>query len=75
MGVPMILHGEQETFKEDWNDNIDVFCPDGETIIEAYGPAAIRHLYTVTFKGRQMYGKGANPKPYFGLWEVLSPNG
>jgi len=73
MGVAMILHGEQDTFKEDMNDNLDVFCPDGEKIIEAYGPDAVLQLYTVTFKGRAMYGKGSNPKPYFGQWQALGP--
>ena len=74
MGVAMILHGEQETFKEDFDDNLDVFCPDGEKIIEAYGANAIRRLYEVTFKGRLLYGKNANPKPLFGLWKVLRPD-
>jgi hypothetical protein len=73
MGVPMIQHGEQETFKEDLNDNLDVFCPDGEKIIEAYGADAILRLYTVTFKGRQMYGGDSSPKPFFGRWQILGP--
>lgn len=74
MGVPLIPHGEQETFKEDFDDKLDVFCPDDETIIQTYGADAIRRLYSVTFKGRQLYGKSATPKPFFGQWQLLRPN-
>jgi hypothetical protein len=73
MGVPMILHGEQETFTDDMDDNLDVFCPDGTSMIQAYGAGAILQLYETTFKGRQMYGEDSNPKPYFGMWQVLGP--
>lgn len=71
MGVPMILHGEQETFKDDVDDDLDVFCPDGITILEANGAHAIRKLYHVTFQGRPLYGKNSSPKPFFGMWQRL----
>ena len=70
MGVAMVLHGEQETFKDNVNEDLDVFCPDGTTI-EAYGPAAVRRLYEVTFQGRKLYGPNANPKLFFGLWQRI----
>jgi hypothetical protein len=73
MGVPMILHGAQETYKEDWDDKLDVFCPDGRNIIQAYGADAIQRLYKVTFRGRRLYGSNANPKPFFGKWQILGP--
>jgi hypothetical protein len=74
MGVPMILHGEQDTFKEEFDDNLDVFCPDGQSIIAAYGADAIRRLYAETFKGRPLYDRGSNPKPLFGQWQILRPS-
>jgi len=74
IGVPMVLHGEQDTFKDDLNDKLDVFPPDGGTPFEAYGPEAITRLYKITFRGRPMYGKDSNPKPFFGLWQALGPN-
>jgi hypothetical protein len=74
MGVPMILHGEQETFKEDFDDKLDVFPPDGGFPFEAYGADAIRRLYKETFQGRPIYGGDAIPKPLFGLWQVIRPN-
>jgi hypothetical protein len=74
IGVPMVLHGEQDTFKDDLNDRLDVFPPNGGAPFEAYGVEAITRLYSVTFKGRPLYGKDSNPKPLFGLWQVLRPN-
>lgn len=74
MGVAMILHGAQETYKDDWDDNLDVFCPDGKTILQAYGADAIQRLYRDTFRGRQLYGPNAKPKPFFGNWQMLRPD-
>lgn len=71
MGIAMVLHGEQEKFSDDVDDNLDVFCPDGATVLPAYGPDAIRRLYEETFQGRRLYGKDANPKPFFGKWQKL----
>lgn len=71
MGVAMILHGEQETFSDDMNDTLDVFCPDGQTVLRRKGPTDIRQLYEETFEGRQLYGPDASPIPGGGAWEVL----
>jgi hypothetical protein len=71
MGVAMILHGEQETFSGDVNDTLDVFCPDGQTVLRRKGPAEIQQLYEKTFEGRQLYGPDAVPLPAGGKWEVL----
>lgn len=73
MGVPMILHGEQDTYQNGMDEDIDVFSPDGSEPIEAYGADAIRRLYETTFKGRQLYGGDEMPKPFFGEWQVLAP--
>jgi hypothetical protein len=74
MGIAMILHGAQETYKEDWDDDLDVFCPDGKTILQAYGADAIQRLYRDNFHGRRLYGPNANPKPFFGKWQILRPD-
>lgn len=74
MGVAMILHGEQETFSGDLNDTLDVFCPDGQTILRKKGASEIQQLYDETFKRRQLYGPDAVPIPAGGAWEVLVAN-
>jgi len=71
MGVAMILHGEQEKFSDDMRDELDIFWPDGITVTEANGAAAIYQLYQTTFKGRRLYGKDGNPQPFFGRWETI----
>ncbi len=71
MGVAMILHGEQETFSGDVDDTLDVFCPDGQSVLRKKGAAEIEQLYEVTFEGRQLYGPDAVPIPAGGKWEVL----
>jgi len=71
MGIPMILHGEQEKYSDDQNDTLDVFWPDGSTVREARGAAAIWELYQSTFKGRQLYGPDAAPRPFFGSWQAI----
>jgi len=73
MGVAMILHGEQEKHRDDWNDNLDVFWPDGVTVKTERGAADIQTLYQTTFKGRSLYGKDGVGRPFFGSWQVLQP--
>jgi hypothetical protein len=68
MGVPMVLHGDQEKYSDDTDDRVDVFWPDGRDATEAYGSARIKALYETTFKGRKMYGPAVQPQPYFGKW-------
>jgi hypothetical protein len=70
MGVPMVLHGDQEKYSDDTDDKVDVFWPDGK-ISEAYGSEAIRKLYEQTFQGRKLYGPGEKPQPFFGRWEQI----
>jgi hypothetical protein len=67
-GSPMIRHGEQETFKTDWNDKLDVFWPDGRSITELIGPEAIQRFYAGTLGGRKQYTKDATPQPAGGQW-------
>jgi hypothetical protein len=69
LGVPMILHGTQETYSEHTEDEIVLFWPDGVTITEAKGKAEIAELYKTTFQGRQAHGKGTPTQPHKGQWK------
>ncbi|GJD49210.1 hypothetical protein OPKNFCMD_1940 [Methylobacterium crusticola] len=57
----MVCHGEQDTFKTDLDDALDVFYPDGATIRPAVGRHAIETLYATVFEGRRMVAGGADP--------------
>jgi hypothetical protein len=70
-GSPMIRHGEQETFKTDWDDTVDVFWPDGKSITELAGPAAIQNFYATTLRGRQQFNKDSRPQPVSGMWKKI----
>jgi hypothetical protein len=58
----MVAHGERDTYKEDPDDDLDVFCPDGSVKI-VNGAAAIRELYASLFKGRPMRGTSSSIVP------------
>jgi hypothetical protein len=61
IGPGMVSHGEQDTFKQDLNDELDLFHPDGMTVEPILGPAAIRKLYAERFGGRLMGGAETAP--------------
>ena len=65
MGVPMVLHGSQEKFKKDLDDDIDVFYPDG-TIKLFSGVREIKALYENEFEGRKMYTDAAELREVLG---------
>lgn len=68
-GVPMVRHGEQETFKTDWDDILDVFWPDGKSISSLNGSLAIQRFYATTLGGRRQFTKDTVPQPAGGKWE------
>lgn len=70
-GSPMIRHGEQETFKTDWDDTLDVFWPDGRSITELCGPADIQQFYATTLRGRQQFSKDSVAQPAGGKWQKV----
>jgi hypothetical protein len=70
-GIPMVRHGEQETFKTDWNEKLDVFWPDGQTVSELIDQAAIRKFYATTLEGRRQFTKDTVAEPHFGQWERI----
>lgn len=69
IGVPMVLHGAQEHYSDDMNDQIDVFFPDGVTVKSYLGPEAIRLLYQQEFGGRPLHKAGTSTTPAGGLWK------
>lgn len=54
MGVPMILHGDQEKAVDSLDDDVDVFFPDGERSCYLDGPG-LRNFYEGQLKGRQLF--------------------
>ena len=70
-GTPMVRHGEQETFKTDWDDTVDVFWPDGMTVSELSGIAAIQNFYGKVLQGRKQYSKDTVGQSAGGKWERI----
>jgi hypothetical protein len=61
LGVPMVLHGAQETYADEHADEgIDVFRPDG-SFTPADNFAEISRLYKTVFEGRKLFTK-AGPR-------------
>jgi len=75
MGVTMVLHGSQEKFSTDTNDSLDVFFPDGETVVKLDGSAEIERFYAHDLRGRKLMSADpsspAYGKPLFGMWRYL----
>jgi hypothetical protein len=68
-GSPMVRHGEQETFKTDWDDILDVFWPDGQNVSELNGAGKIQEFYANTLRGREQWtDKTVGQRPG-GNWE------
>jgi hypothetical protein len=67
--VPMIRHGEQETFKTDYGDPLDVFWPDGKTISELEKGEPIKRFYETTLRGRQQADGKTVLQQVYGKWK------
>lgn len=73
IGVPMILHGSQETYaSRHEDDDLDVFFPDGR--VEFAGPSAakIAEFYERNFPGRTLFKKDDPAQKIKGRY--VSPN-
>jgi hypothetical protein len=68
IGVPMVLHGAQESYgAEHGDEGLDVFAPDGRYFgVENAGEIA--RLYESTFKGRRLFTKGGPREIVRGLF-------
>jgi hypothetical protein len=61
IGRPMILHGDQEKFKDHTEETVDFFLPDGMTVRAIAGAEELRRLYRQEFSGRMTGDKYAVP--------------
>jgi hypothetical protein len=65
---PMVRHGEQETYKTDYSDPLDVFWPDGRTISTLDTDAAIKGFYVTVFEGRKQVSGNTVLREVYGKW-------
>jgi hypothetical protein len=70
MGLPLVLHGEQEKYKDHTDEAIDIFCPDGE-LAEACNRMGLEIFYEAWFEGRKPFAKGAPTSPAGGEWQQI----
>ena len=68
MGVPMVLHGEQDHFKDTFDDTVDIFFPDGFTVKTRQG-AMLQQFFAQEFRGRKPHKTGAPTQSAGGLWK------
>jgi hypothetical protein len=66
--VPMVRHGEQETFKTDICDDLDVFWPDGKSTSELKKGKEIEDFYMNVLEGRTQVNASTVPQPVQGKW-------
>jgi hypothetical protein len=64
----MIQHGEQETFKTDFSDPLDVFWPDGKTVTSLENEQKIREFYRITLQGRMQKSPETVLQQVYGKW-------
>lgn len=69
VGTAMILHGSQEKYQGHSDEPVDVFYPDGETVVCCEDEAAIGALYATDFRGRMPFEKGQKANSVHGKWE------
>ena len=72
MGVNMVLHGSQEKYTDDFDDEIDVFYPDGKRVACLRGEREIAALYRDEFESRPLFSKGTTAyEQLTGLWRQM----
>src|SRR5690606_32310510 len=71
LGVPMVLHGAQESYSPHTDEAILMFWPDGVKVTEHIGLRAIEKLYEEEFEGRKSGGPGATTFPSHGRWKQV----
>lgn len=67
MGVPMVLHGEQDHFDNTFDDTVDIFYPDGTTVVSR-AQAKLQLFFEQEFHGRQLHKAGTPTLPAGGRW-------
>jgi len=67
MGVPMVLHGEQDHYDNTFDDTVDIFYPDGTTVVSR-SQVALRQFFEQELQGRSLHKAGTPTSPAGGLW-------
>jgi len=68
IGVPMVLHGAQESYGDEHSDEgIDVFTPDGG-FLGKENLAELIQLYETEFKGRRLFTKNGSREAVRGMF-------
>lgn len=68
IGAPMILHGDEEKFKDHDDATVYVFNPGGPDIFVLENEADIRNFYASVFKGRKTGGPNVRSVSAGGDW-------
>lgn len=69
MGIPMVLHGAQESYSPHTDEDILIFWPDGVKVEERCGKAQIEEFYSTQLARRAVPGDGRSAQPHAGLWK------
>ena len=67
IGVPMVLHGEQDHYDNTFDDTVDIFFPDGTTVISR-AKSGLQQFFEQEFQGRPLHKAGTPTAAAGGLW-------
>jgi hypothetical protein len=68
IGVPMVLHGEQDHFDDSFDDTVDIFYPDGVTVASR-SKDALKRFFEEELQGRPLHKAGSPTAAAGGLWK------
>ncbi|MCI5111111.1 MAG: hypothetical protein MRY75_11215 [Marivita sp.] len=76
MGVNMVLHGSQEKAVNSFDEEVDVFMPNGMDSFSLLTEAALRSFYDTVLRGRKLHNFMAGDasearQEHFGLWQSV----
>jgi hypothetical protein len=76
MGVNMVLHGSQEKAVSSFDEDVDVFMPNGMDSFSLLTETDLRSFYDTVLRGRKLHnfmaGDAAEPRHgHFGSWQKV----
>ena len=76
MGVTMVLHGSQEKAVNSFDEEVDVFMPNGRDSFSLLSAGHLMSFYETVLRGRKLHnfmaGDAAEPRRgHFGLWQQV----
>ncbi len=76
MGVPMVLHGSQEKAVNSFDEEVDVFMPNGMDSFALLTEADLLGFYDTVLRGRKLHNFMAGPEAearrgHFGKWQQV----